>query len=67
MRTALGRHEFSCLSKVIKAVLSLLHSNADCEWVFTIVRKKHTDKRKSMGAYTLTALLKTVTDNVTIL
>ena len=39
------------------ALLSLPHSNADCERAFSLVRKIHTDSRKTLLPETLTAYL----------
>ncbi len=55
--TAMGEPRFPTLAKVMVAVLSLPHSNADCERSFSVVRKVHTECRQSMNSDTLTALL----------
>ena len=55
--TAMGEPRFPTLTKVMVAVLSLPHSNADCERSFSVVRKVHTECRQSMNSDTLTALL----------
>ena len=52
------RFPSATLTKVMVAVLSLPHSNADCERFFSVVRKIHTEYRQSMNSDTLTALLK---------
>ena len=57
MKTAMGETRFPTLTQVMVAVLSLPHSNADCERAFSVVRKIHTECRQSLGADTLTALL----------
>ena len=57
MTTPMGEERFPNLKKNMKAVLSLPHSNADCERVFSQVRKIHTDCRKNLNSDTLTALL----------
>lgn len=57
MRSPMGEERFPTLKKTMKAVLSLPHSNADCERAFSVVRKIHTDCRKNMTTDTLTALL----------
>ena len=57
LRTAMGELRFRALTQVMVAVLSLPHSNADCERSFSVVRKVHTECRQSMATDTLTALL----------
>jgi len=57
MKTPMGERTFPTLSVVMEAVLCLPHSNADCERVFSQVRKIHTDCRKNLQSETLTALL----------
>ena len=57
LTTAMGEPRFPTLTKVMVAVLSLPHSNADCERSFSVVRKVHTECRQSMNSDTLTALL----------
>ena len=41
-RTAMGELHFHTLTQVMVAVLSLPHSNADCERSFSVVRQVHT-------------------------
>ena len=55
--TVMGEPRFPTLTKVMVAVLSLPHSNADCERAFSVVRKIHTECYQSMNSDTLTALL----------
>ena len=57
MRTPLGARRFPTLARVMAALLALPHSNADCERAFSMVRKVHTECRKSLGADTVTAYL----------
>lgn len=57
MKTPLGVLRFAYLGRVMAAVLSLPHSNADCERAFSMVRKVHTECRKSLNADTITAFL----------
>lgn len=57
MVTPMGQERFPNLRKTMEALLCLPHSNADCERVFSQVRKIHTDCRKNLGTDTLTALL----------
>ena len=52
-----GAVKYPLLSKVMKAILVIPHSNAHCERVFSIVRKNKTDFRGSMSRKTLQALL----------
>ena len=56
-KTALGVTRFPTLGRVMTALLSLLHSNADCERAFSMVRKVHTECRKSLCADAITAFL----------
>ena len=56
-RTAMGQLRIRVLTQVMVAVLSLPHSNADCERSFSVVRKVHTECRQSVSTDTLTALL----------
>lgn len=57
MKTSLGRMRFPQLKLVISTLLSLPHSNAASERAFSMVRKIHTDNRKSMLPKTLTGFL----------
>ena len=57
LKTAMGAVRFPCLTRVYVALLSLPHSNADCERVFAMVRKIHTDARKTLLPETLKAYL----------
>ncbi|XP_046542694.1 uncharacterized protein LOC124253022 [Haliotis rubra] len=57
MKPPMGQVRFPVLRKVMHALLCLPHSNADCERVFSQVRKIHTDCRKNLNSDTLTALL----------
>ena len=52
-----GSKKYTLLSKVMKSLLVIPHSNASCERVFSIVRKNKTDFRGSMNLKTLQALL----------
>ena len=56
-KTGLGDTRFPALGQVMAALLSLPHSNADCERAFSMVRKVHTECRKSLSADTITAFL----------
>ena len=57
LKTALGDTRFPALGQVMAALLSLPHSNADCERAFSMVRKVHTECRKSLCSDTITAFL----------
>ncbi|KAK2190880.1 hypothetical protein NP493_65g01019 [Ridgeia piscesae] len=56
-KTALGVTRFPTLGQVMTALLSLPHSNANCERAFSMVRNVHTECRKSLCADTITAFL----------
>ena len=56
-KTPLGVPRFPSLACVMAALLSFPHSNADCERTFSMVRKVHTECRKSSCAETITAFL----------
>ncbi|RXM34111.1 hypothetical protein EOD39_14383 [Acipenser ruthenus] len=58
MKTSLDVPRFPEMARVYAALLSLPHSNADCERAFSLVRKSQTEFRKSMLPDTLTAFLK---------
>ena len=57
-KTATGDVRFATLGKVMVPILSLPHSNADCERTFSMVRKIHTEARKSLHGDTITAFLR---------
>ena len=48
---------FRNLAKVMLGILTIPHSNASCERIFSCVRKNKTDQRASLGSDTLDALL----------
>lgn len=52
-----GNIFFHELSEVMLAVLTIPHSSAHCERVFSTVRKNRTDQRSSLSDDTLQALL----------
>ena len=52
-----GITKYPTLSKVMQGICVIPHSNADCERVFSIVRKNKTDFRSNMSVETLQALL----------
>ena len=57
MKCVDGTHRFPNLARLAKCMLSLPHSNADTERVFSIVRKIVTDYRTEMEQDTLCALV----------
>lgn len=52
-----GRQRFPVLGKFIAGLLVIPHSNADCERLFSMVRKNRTEMRSSMTVDTLSALI----------
>ncbi|KAL3254597.1 hypothetical protein MRX96_054130 [Rhipicephalus microplus] len=52
-RTADGRLRFSRIAEVMLGILSIPHSNAECERLFSLVRKTRTEFRSSMSDKTL--------------
>jgi hAT family C-terminal dimerisation region len=52
-----GRAKYPLLTTLMKAVLTMYHSNADCERFFSSVRKNKTDFRASMNTGTLSNIL----------
>ena len=52
-----GLPKFQSLAEVMKGILTMYHSNADCERLFSMVRKNKTDFRSSMKIPTLSNLL----------
>lgn len=50
-------YKFKVLPKVMLAILSIPHSNASCERIFSIVRKNKTDFRPTMGTKLLESLV----------
>lgn len=57
LRTPDGDYKFSRIANVMLGILSIPHSNAECERLFSIVRKTRTEFRSSMGDKTLEHLL----------
>ena len=57
MKTANGELRFPNLTNLFKCLLSLPHSNADTERVFSIVRKILTEQRSQLEQSTLCALI----------
>ena len=53
-----GNLKYGTLFKVAKYALVMYHSNADCERIFSIVKKTTTEFRSSLSTGTLDALLK---------
>ena len=52
-----GNFKYPTLTKVAKAILTIPHSNADSERVFSIVKKNAKDTRTSMKVETLSHLM----------
>ena len=52
-----GGKKYPLLSKIMKAVLVIFHSNADCERVFSVVGKNKRKERSSMQTDTLGAIM----------
>ena len=48
---------FSNLSRVMLGILTIPHSNASCERIFSCVRKNRTDQRASLSAKTVDSLM----------
>ena len=57
MKDVLGEPVFKNLAAVMKGILTIPHSSAHCECVFSCVRKNRTEQRASLGDDTLEALL----------
>ena len=57
MKTPLGVNRLPLMATVMAPLLSLPHSNADVERLFSILRKVHTEARHSLNADTITAYL----------
>lgn len=54
---ATGKAKYRLLSAVMKSILTIFHSNADCERLFSSVRKNKTDFRATLSTKTLSNLL----------
>lgn len=52
-----GQLKFGNIASVIKGILTIYHSNADCERMFSMVRKNKTEFRSSMSTGTLSDLM----------
>jgi hypothetical protein len=57
LKDAAGEPIFRNLAAVMLGILTIPHSNASCERIFSCVRKNKTDQRASMGIETLDALM----------
>ena len=57
MKDANGCLRFQKLSTVILGILVLFHSNADCERIFSVVRKNKTEFRPSLGTKVLSSIV----------
>ena len=54
---ATGLPKFGILSAVVKGILVIFHSNADCERIFSLVNKNKTEFRSNISTKTLGSLL----------
>ena len=52
-----GSRRFGGLAGMMLAILSIFHSNADCERIFSMVRKVKTEDKGSMELATLNNIL----------
>ena len=52
-----GAYPFQELASIMLAILTIPHSNADSERIFSVVRKNRTETRSSMSVETLESLL----------
>jgi len=52
-----GLPKYGVLSAVVQGILTMYHSNADCERLFSTVRKNKTDFRASLSTDTLSSIL----------
>jgi hypothetical protein len=57
LRDEAGELMFPNLSAVMLGILTIPHSNAQCERIFSCVRKNKTDQRACLGSETLDALM----------
>ncbi|KAL8621529.1 hypothetical protein ACOMHN_026201 [Nucella lapillus] len=57
MKDASGAAQFHFLPTFMVSILTIPHSNAHCERVFSYVRKNRTDQRESLGEETMDALM----------
>ena len=57
IQDSVGTFLFAKLSKVMLGILTIPHSNASCERIFSCVRKNKTDQRASLSADMFYALL----------
>lgn len=54
---ATGKAKFANLSTVIKGILVIFHSNADCERIFSLLNKNKTDQRCNLSTKTVGSLM----------
>ena len=57
IKNAVGEIKYPLLSILMKSILSVPHSNADSERIFSMVKKNHTEFRASMNVKTLSSLV----------
>ena len=58
IKDCIGKHRFDILFKIVKLALTLLHSNASEERVFSIVHKNKTTFQSRMGLNTSGSILR---------
>ena len=58
IKDCIGKHRFDILFKIVKLALTLLHSNASEERVFSIVHKNKTTCRSRMALNTSGSILR---------
>lgn len=54
---ASGNDKYGTISAVMKGILVIFHSNADCERIFSLVTKNKTDYRVNLSTATLGSLI----------
>ena len=57
VKDSMGIMQFQHLAKIMLNILTIPHSNASCERIFSCVRKNLTDQRSSLNHKTLESLL----------
>lgn len=57
VKDTVGQPQFQHLSRVMLSVLTIPHSNAACERIFSCIRKNKTDQRASLEKRTLESLM----------
>lgn len=54
---------FPLMAKIVRAVMTIPNSNAECERIFSMMKKIHTDTRSNLDNSTLCALLTVKVNN----